>query len=105
MTTPKKCGVSALLSSLLSDAYGRVCAAEGDARGMWRGTLGRRKALMDSFNASNASATVRWWDPREGVYLNESSAAPVISLSGRQAFVPPTNGSVDDDWVLHVKAA
>ena len=62
-------------------------------------------ALAGHFNASNASATVRWWDPREGVYLNESSAAPVISLSGRQAFVPPTNGSVDDDWVLHVKAA
>ncbi|KAL1704049.1 hypothetical protein EV121DRAFT_260108 [Schizophyllum commune] len=62
-------------------------------------------ALAGHFNATNATAIVRWWDPREGVYLNESSAAPVISLSGRKAFVPPTNGSVDDDWVLHVKAA
>lgn len=61
-------------------------------------------ALAEHFGAPAASANARWYDPRQGEYRNTSGNA-VVSLEGRKAFVPPSSGGVDHDWVLHLKVA
>ncbi|KAL1636992.1 hypothetical protein SLS58_009518 [Diplodia intermedia] len=65
------------------------------------------EALKEHFGgeAAAGSARARWWDPRLGVYRNETGSAAAFELAGRKPFVPPTSGSVDDDWVLHIKVA
>ncbi|OJD33769.1 uncharacterized protein BKCO1_2700067 [Diplodia corticola] len=60
-------------------------------------------ALRAHFGKDRARA--RWYDPRQGVYRNETGSARPFGLEGRKAFVPPTSGGVDDDWVLELNVA
>ncbi|KZV60446.1 hypothetical protein PENSPDRAFT_659533 [Peniophora sp. CONT] len=59
-------------------------------------------ALAGHFSAGGASAKARWYDPRQGEYRNSTESSG-LALTGRKTFVPPSSGSVDDDWVLHLK--
>lgn len=49
--------------------------------------------------AGNGTITSQWYDPRTGLFQNGTAS---ILLSGQKTFVPPTGGSVDNDWALVV---
>lgn len=54
-------------------------------------------ALGSYFGAGNGTATSKWYDPRTGAFQNATGST---SLGGRKTFVPPTGGTVDNDWAL-----
>lgn len=54
-------------------------------------------ALGAHFGTANGTASSHWYDPRTGVSQNATSS---FLLGGLKTFVPPTGGSVDDDWAL-----
>lgn len=54
-------------------------------------------ALGAYFGAGNGTAASNWYDPRTGAFHNATGS---ISLGGLKTFVPPTGGTVDNDWAL-----
>ncbi|KAL4166670.1 hypothetical protein KRP22_013925 [Phytophthora ramorum] len=52
-------------------------------------------------NGSEQSGTVRWFSPRDGQYhANSTVSVPASGNSTGVDFIPPSGGSVDDDWLL-----
>jgi hypothetical protein len=51
---------------------------------------------------NSTEATSRWFNPRTGIYSEETSG--ILTLSGTKTFTPSTSGSEDYDWVLELKA-
>lgn len=68
-----------------------VYAGFGDTFDLDLGRLGAH------FEAANRTASSQWYDPRTGAFHNPTQPFP---LAGRKTFVPPTRGSVDNDWAL-----
>ncbi|KAB2574443.1 hypothetical protein BFW01_g4189 [Lasiodiplodia theobromae] len=84
------------VAGLASNSQYWVYAGYGDAFDLDLG------ALAGHFGKDEASASARWYDPRQGEYRNTTGNA-AFDLTGRKAFVPPTSGGVDHDWILHLK--
>lgn len=79
--------VAGLVGSLhywVYSGFGDTFAVDLDALGSFWGNM-------------NGTARSQWYDPRTGEFQR---AADSILLQGQQTFVPPTGGSVDNDWAF-----